>query len=51
MMQGKPGKMDNAFVTFRTKNLALKAIEKLDNSTFKVCFPLSYTLTIMFSCQ
>ncbi|KAM0854107.1 hypothetical protein ACQ4PT_050630 [Festuca glaucescens] len=35
IMQGKPGKRGYAFVTFRTKNLALKAIEKLDNSTFK----------------
>jgi heterogeneous nuclear ribonucleoprotein R len=36
IMQGK----DYAFVTFRTKDLALKAIKKLNNSTFKVCFPL-----------
>ena len=40
-----PGKKDNrgyALVTFRTNDLALKAIEKLNNATFKVCFPLIF---------
>jgi heterogeneous nuclear ribonucleoprotein R len=39
-MPGKGGKL-YAFVNFRTKELALKAIQKLNNKDLKVCFRLN----------
>ena len=35
-----------AFVTFRTKELATKAIEDLNNSEFKVTFMIFYVLVL-----
>lgn len=41
MMPGKKNSKGYAFVTFRTKDLALTAIQKLSNAALKVCFLLN----------
>jgi hypothetical protein len=46
-MQGKGDNRLYAFVNFRTKELALKAIQKLNNKDLKVCFS-SYLMPTFF---
>lgn len=49
MMRGKDDSRGYAFVNFRTKGLALKAVKELNNAKLKVCFLLNlrnvYTVT------
>jgi hypothetical protein len=46
-MRGKGDNRLYSFVNFRTKELALKAIQKLNNKDLKVCFS-SYLMPTVF---